>query len=110
MARHPSRSTPAQQLWTERIAAWKQSGLTQRAFCDQQQLVYSTFAYWRGRLKQLQSGDDSGHKVHFLPVSLRQERSPVLTLRINGRHSIEIKAGFDPDLLARVVRTLESIA
>jgi hypothetical protein len=110
MARHPSRSTPAQQLWTERIAAWKQSGLSQRAFCDQQQLAFSTFTYWRGRLKKLNSCDDSDGEVNFLPVRFKQESAAPLTLRINGRHSIEIKAGFDPDLLARVVRTLESIA
>jgi hypothetical protein len=98
------------QLWSDRIAAWRQSGLTQRAFCEQQQLAFSTFAYWRGRLKKSQACDASDGKVHFLPVSLRQENARALTLRINGRHSIEIKAGFDPDLLARVVRTLESIA
>ena len=98
------------QLWSDRIAAWKQSGLTQRAFCEQQQLAFSTFAYWRGRLKQLQSADDRDGKVHFLPVTFKQDNATALTLHINGRHSIEIKAGFDPDLLARVVRTLESIA
>jgi hypothetical protein len=97
------------QLWSERIASWKQSGLSQRAFCDQQQLAFSTFTYWRGRLKQLQADqEDAG--VTFLPVSLKRERRAALTLRINDRHSIEITAGFDPELLARVVRTLESIA
>jgi hypothetical protein len=98
------------QLWSERIASWKQGGLSQRAFCDQQQLAFSTFTYWRGRLKKLNSGDDSDGEVNFLPVRFKQECAAPLTLRINDRHSIEITAGFDPELLARVVRTLKSIA
>ena len=78
------------QLWSDRIASWKQSGLTQRAYCEQHQLDYSTFAYWRGRLKKLQTVQEEEGKVNFIPVTLKQKKPTVLTLRINDRHSIDI--------------------
>jgi hypothetical protein len=56
--------------------------MAQWAYCEQQQLVFSTFAYWPGRLKQLQSGNDSGRKVHFLPVTFKQESTLALALCI----------------------------
>jgi len=30
-------------------AAWRKSGLTQQAFCDQQGISLATFSYWRGK-------------------------------------------------------------
>ena len=98
------------QLWSDRVAAWKQSGLSQHAYCEQQQLIYSTFAYWRGRLKKLEACDNSDSGVNFLPVTLKQESAAALTLWINDRHSIAINPGFDPELLARVVQTVQRIA
>ena len=110
MAQSQSSTDRNIQLWSDRIASWKQSGLAQRAYCEQQQLVYSTFAYWRGRLKKLQGGHELEGKVNFLPVTLKQESSVSLILRINDRHTLEINPGFDPDLLAKVVQAVQRIA
>lgn len=30
-------------------AAWRKSGLTQQAFCDQEGISLATFSYWRGK-------------------------------------------------------------
>jgi hypothetical protein len=96
-------------IWSERIASWKQSGLSQRAYCEQHQLVLGTFCYWRSRLKAQEL------KVHkasprFLPVTLTQSKHVALILKIDDRHSIEIKPDFDPELLSKVVRAVQQIA
>jgi hypothetical protein len=39
------------QYWEGKIAAWQASGLTQRAFCEREQLKRPTFDYWRRRIK-----------------------------------------------------------
>ncbi len=44
------------EIWSDTITSWKQSGLSQRAYCEQHQLALGTFAYWRGRLKKLDAG------------------------------------------------------
>jgi len=96
-------------IWSERIASWKQSGLSQRAYCKQHQLVLGTFCYWRGRLKKQKACSPTG-KPRFLPVTLTQPKHAALILKINDRHSIEIKPGFDPELLSKVVRAVQQIA
>ncbi len=43
----------------ETIELWKQSGLSQRAFCEQQFLKVHTFYYWYKRHKQENNNDNS---------------------------------------------------
>ena len=97
------------QLWSERIESWKQSGLSQRAYCEQHQLVLGTFVYWRSRLKKSEAGDHAD-KPRFLPVTLKQPSQESMTLLINGRHHLEIKSDFNPDLLSKVVQAVQKVA
>lgn len=39
-------------FWHEHIIAWQSSHLSQRGYCDQHSLKFSTFVYWRGRYKR----------------------------------------------------------
>ena len=101
--------TDKQTLWSKRIADWQSSGLSQGAFCEQRGLTYTTFVYWRGRLKNLEVRDDTT-PVNFFPVRLKQDSQHSLTLKINGRHSIEIDTNFDSDLLTRVIQAVEQVS
>jgi hypothetical protein len=47
---------PRQEMF-EVIELWKQSGLSQRAFCEQQSLKFHTFYYWYKRHKQQNSNN-----------------------------------------------------
>jgi len=100
--------TGKQTLWTKRIADWQSSGLSQGAFCEQHGLTYTTFVYWRGRMKKLEVRDDAT-TVNFYPVRLKQDSQNSMTLKINGRHSIEIETNFDGDLLTRVIQVVEQV-
>lgn len=40
------------ELWGQRIADWQASGLSQRAFCQQQSLAISTFQNWLRKIRQ----------------------------------------------------------
>ncbi len=57
--------TPTQSRWLQHVIAWETSGLSQADFCQQQQLVYGTFVYWRHRLKDLDAS--SASKCIFWP-------------------------------------------
>ncbi len=98
-----------QRFWSDRIAAWKDSGLSQQKYCDQEQLTYTTFVYWRGRLKQLADDGSNSGKVNFIPLMFKQERDAKLTLQINGRHGVDIRPGFDPALLGQVIRAVQQV-
>ena len=47
-----SDATEGASFWQLHIAAWQQSGLTQKAYCEQQELRYSTFGYWVRKLRR----------------------------------------------------------
>ncbi|WP_419585961.1 IS66 family insertion sequence element accessory protein TnpA, partial [Thiolapillus sp.] len=46
-----SDATEGAPFWQPHISAWPQSGLTQKAYCEQQELRYSTFGYWVRKLR-----------------------------------------------------------
>lgn len=55
-----------QAYWDKRIAQWRDSGLSQRLFCESQGLALSTFQWWRKRL-----GEGVSAQPRFLPIELK---------------------------------------
>lgn len=98
--------TQRQTLWSERIAEWEISGLSQSTFCQQHGLVYGTFIYWRSHLKKLNT-DVQQPAVSFLAVTYKPAKQSTLILKLNDQHSIELKSGFDPELLRQVIQAVQ---
>ncbi len=92
--------------WQQHMEAWQASDLTQPAYCQQHAISLAAFGYWRTRLKKC----NDAPPVNFFPVRLKQASPNSLTLKINGRHSIEIDTNFDGDLLTRVIQAIEQVA
>lgn len=95
--------------WQQHIKAWEASDLTQPVYCQQHAISLAAFGYWRTRLKKIGVCNDT-NPVNFLPVRLKQNSQNSLTLKINGRHSIEIDKDFDGVLLTRVIQAIEQVA
>jgi len=98
-----------QALWSDRIAAWKASKLSQLAFCEQNNFSYSAFGYWRTRLKKLEEPPHQANDIHFLPVNLNKDKKSGLTLNINHQHSICLSPGFDADLLSQIIQAVQRV-
>ena len=66
-------STPSKEdFWREHIEHWRNSGMSQRAYCEQHDLKLHVFIYWKR--KQDTSHDDSGASAgSFIPVSVKQD-------------------------------------
>ena len=94
------------QRWFDRIESWKQSGLTQKAFCEQQQLRLGSFQRWRGIFMRGEKPEASS-AVSFLPVNVTAAPASSLALVIDDYLRIEIPAGFDPVTLKQVVHALQ---
>ena len=95
------------QRWLERIRAWKQSGQTQRAFCQQHHLGLASFQRWRRKLRVEKKPEESS-TITFLPVSVKNAHASNLTLRVNDHLHIEIPSGFDPNTLKQVIDVLQA--
>jgi hypothetical protein len=72
------------------IGQWQQSGLSQKAWCLQQNIAYSAFQYWHRRLKKLQhiSDPESGNEFVQLMVKDKLSLSPWCELILDNQKKI----------------------
>ena len=109
--------TPAEKKWTREIAAWRQGGLSVRAFCEKRRINQSSLRHWVkeiARRERLRGGAKSGPKskkpMTFLTARLVGAGSSApyeLTLR-SGR-TLRIRADFEAPVLKRLVAVLETV-
>ena len=93
------------EIWRERIAVFKDSGLSVRAWCTANDVGYNQMRYRlqidRAAYRGLVSCMDSAWAQ--VPVA-ESCYGPGLTVRV-GAVAIEVKEGFDPQLLRAVVES-----
>jgi hypothetical protein len=121
-SRQPSK---AEQEWRNRIAQWRASGQSVRAFCAERQLSEPSFYSWR---RTITSRDDaatpvpkpittdrpeSADRPAFVPVRV-VAASPTsgsaaggLELILSAGHVVRITPGFDSATLRRLLAALE---
>jgi hypothetical protein len=95
--------------WRDRLSEYRSSGLTVAAWCRKNGLSEFTYYYWRRRIASSSAcAPTAVVEQQWLPLAVTVEGSTVqqLTVRI-GRAEIDVSAGFDPGLLASVVKVLE---
>lgn len=102
------------ELWHERLVDLTASGLTQKQWCERNGVPAHQLAYWKRRLSDAESAGatGAGPVVDWFPVQLMPKAGSALNgleVRIGVAH-ILVQSGFDPALLAGVVRALTEIA
>jgi len=95
--------TPAEKRWRPWIEAHQRTGFTVRAFCNENGLKYSTFAWWKRRIRNL---DRARSETQFIALTVAEPRK-ALTLTLWERR-VEVPVDMDTDLtlLRRVVEAL----
>ena len=95
--------------WKALLDNYKTSGERVEAWCKRHQVTERQFYYWRRKLRQVDEPLLPTVKSQW--VSLRLDEpvaSPEHTLLVKvGAATIEVRPGFEPSLLAEVVRTLQ---
>ena len=82
------------QIWQEHMNAWEKSGLSQKAYCNEQGIKLATFGLWRKRLRAPEQ-----KRLSFIKASARVQeegipRNVVLQLVIpNG-----VRLGLNEDI------------
>lgn len=99
-----------QRYWGEHLSKWKESGLSQSAYCREHQLNLHRFIYWKER----QFREQQRVSVVELPLSTRDASylfppNPPLCIVSGGRCRIEVRPGFDPASLEAVLRVLSRL-
>jgi hypothetical protein len=97
--------------WKQHIDSWQETGLTQAEYCRRHNLKHYQLVYWKKRFLKTETG------VSFVPLKLedlldihpQSDRAP-LCLLVNNHFKIEIRAGFDPQLLRQLIFALRAPA
>ncbi|MCQ6563874.1 IS66 family insertion sequence element accessory protein TnpA [Paenibacillus mendelii] len=103
------------QDWQVRIAAYRASGLTMKAWCNANQCSIEQLKYWLYKIKRGSSQttpDPKTSPVQFVPLTAVDppgsvSSDPSLILHI-GEIRVELHSGFDPKLLREVIHVLTS--
>ena len=90
--------------WSERVEAWRASGVSASQFAHDQGLAVSTLRYWASRLSK-------APKPHFLRLVTKPSAAPPpssseLVVEV-GAARIRLTPGFDAALLSDVVHALK---
>ena len=116
--------TSRRPFWQEHLRAWSQSGLTQADYCRQHQLSAAAFGWWKRQLqgKPKPRRRSPGTKrpqrhcqaaVQFVEV----QRGPgvntggnlaVYEVLLSQGRAIRVGHEFDPDVLRRLIATVEA--
>ena len=96
--------------WKQHIDSWQETGLTQTEYCRRHNLKHHQLVYWKKRFLKIEAG------VSFVPVKLDDLLDPptqsdcaALSLVINKHLKIEIRPGFDVQLLRQLIFALRGL-
>ena len=109
--------------WKIFIEKWQASGLSQRAFCQNNGVGYSTFLKWKSRINQTggsncpKANTRTKNVVKFLPVTLKSSDQPfnffenTATIKVQtGQHLISIYNGADYNTLKSVFQVINGLS
>ena len=104
--------TVKQKSWMAPIDEWKRSGVSQRRYCEENDLSRGTYQWWRQRLKEHTDGTTADVDRPFVEIpvdrAVRVESKPTSELRITaGAYTVVVAGAVDPVQLRSVLNVLE---
>ncbi|AHM57335.1 hypothetical protein EAL2_c20550 [Peptoclostridium acidaminophilum DSM 3953] len=93
------------EIWVSRIDEFRSSNLTQKAWCEKNDVKISTLRYWIRKLSYTECSvsNDSGFSgFEFASVSISKEYSPPLALEFKDV-KLSIAEDFDETLLIKLL-------
>lgn len=101
-----SAKTQGQGLWKDHSEAWKVSGLTQQAYCEQEGISYRSFVYQHNRLMS----QSKKAPLNFIEAKLE---SAVISSSVSGLQLIlpnGIRIGIGAEINPVLLQTVLSVA
>lgn len=92
------------EVWGQRIAACRNSGMTVREWCSQEGLSEKTFYYWQRKLYQMVLEESSFVEV---PTTSVPANRIIATVQISGVCA-SVHSGADEQTLASLLRAMKS--
>ena len=96
--------------WKQHIDSWQETGLSQAEYCRRNNLKHHQLVYWKKRfLRATADVSFVGLRLGDLLDIPAQPTGVSLCLVINDQFKIEIRAGFDAELLRQLIFALQGL-
>ena len=92
--------------WERRIADYKASGQSQVKWCESNDVSVHQFRYWMKRMKEQHTKNADNSWVPVIIEDPKPSLCESLLIKV-GSVSIEVNSGFNPILLADVLKVLK---
>lgn len=95
------------QFWKNHLKEWSQAGLSQNAYCRNNNLRPNQFTYWKNKFKQQDLPVDFVKitQNHFEEV-INHHSPKILRLNIHSEFQIEIPDGFSQTTLEQILQVV----
>ena len=91
------------EFWTRQVQAYHLSGLSQKEFCQKNDLIYSSFGYWKRRLES--SAKTEGIEFVEIDAVAISDNSAAVTLSV-GQLDIRIHNDANPEMIRWILKEL----
>jgi hypothetical protein len=98
------------QQWKKHVEEFKISGLTREAYSKRKRIQAYQLDYWRRKFSSPNKTSAALHKDQWVPLQISDrpiEKDSCIDLWV-GPVRVEVKHGFDPQLLAEVLQAIGS--
>ena len=100
-------------FWQAHVKTWRKSGYNRAEYCRMNNLSYDALTYWQQRTGIAVSPKGGNSIIPVAQISagnfpMRTATAPSLTVDLKGRFKIEVTEGFSPNMLTRLINTLEA--
>jgi transposase-like protein len=97
-------------LWKPHLTGWRDSGLSQAAYCRQHGLSLKCFAYWRRTLGSTQGVASATTLPAVVPIVVAENPTADdrIEVRLPNGLQVVLPAGLDPARLVPTIRALWS--
>mgnify|MGYP001289011261 CR=1 FL=1 len=99
------------EVWSARIKDYRSSGERVATWCERHEVTPRQLWYWMRKLKRADEQKPATSKPQWVPIRMDEPSSDgasPLLVKV-GSASIEVRPGFEPSLLADVVRVLKAL-
>lgn len=99
-------------FWQAHVRTWRKSGYSRAEYCRVNKLSYDALTYWQQRTSTAASPKGENSIIPVAQISagnfpMRATTTPSLTVDLKGRFKIEVTEDFSPNMLTRLINTLE---
>lgn len=108
-SRQENRKQPRRnaEKWSELITAWRSSGKTRKAWCQEQGIPYESLRRW---VKRLRGSADGLSFVGIRDTSQALDAAEQARVRVSRDGDIELYGNIGEELLRRVLRVMRETA